>query len=101
SARFRGPLGLAVDSSGNLFIGDTNNQTIRKGGLTAAPSIGTQPGNQSVPIGGTATFSVAASGNPTPFYQWQRQAGGVGAFSDLSDTDPYSGAATATLTITG
>lgn len=30
SARFRGPLGLAVDSSGNLYVADTGNSTIRK-----------------------------------------------------------------------
>jgi len=29
-ARFNGPLGLALDSNGNLFVSDSNNHTIRK-----------------------------------------------------------------------
>jgi secreted PhoX family phosphatase len=31
SARFFGPIGVAVDSAGNLYVGDTGNSTIRKG----------------------------------------------------------------------
>src|ERR1019366_6873722 len=30
SARFSGPTGMAVDESGNLYIADSNNHTIRK-----------------------------------------------------------------------
>lgn len=30
AARFNGPLGLALDNNGNLFVSDSNNQTIRK-----------------------------------------------------------------------
>jgi len=30
SARFNGPVGLALDSDGNLFVSDSNNHTIRK-----------------------------------------------------------------------
>ena len=37
-----------------------------------APSITTHPANQTVPAGGTATFTVAASGTPPLAYQWQR-----------------------------
>jgi DNA-binding beta-propeller fold protein YncE len=29
-ARFNGPVGLALDSAGNLFVSDSNNQTIRR-----------------------------------------------------------------------
>ena len=36
----------------------------------AAPSIATQPQNQSVTIGGSATFSVTASGTAPLGYQW-------------------------------
>jgi len=35
------------------------------------PFIVTQPTNQSVPMGGTALFTVAATGAPTLNYQWQ------------------------------
>jgi sugar lactone lactonase YvrE len=48
SASLSGPIGVAVDSSGNLFIADTNNQRIRE---VAAGVINTVAGN------GIATFS--------------------------------------------
>jgi hypothetical protein len=37
----------------------------------AAPVITANPANQSVAAGATATFTAAASGNPTPTVQWQ------------------------------
>jgi len=37
----------------------------------AAPTITTQPQNQTVTAGQTATFTVAATGTPAPTYQWQ------------------------------
>ncbi len=37
----------------------------------AAPSITTQPSNQSVTVGSTATFSVVATGTTPLTYQWQ------------------------------
>jgi hypothetical protein len=53
-------------------------------------TIGTQPANVSVPENETATFSVVATsfvvGAPTIppiFYQWQKQAPGVGSFADI------------------
>jgi hypothetical protein len=36
-----------------------------------APAITTQPSNQTVPVGQTASFTAAASGNPVPGVQWQ------------------------------
>ena len=38
----------------------------------AAPSITTQPSNQTVTVGSAATFSVAASGTTPLTYQWQK-----------------------------
>jgi hypothetical protein len=37
-----------------------------------APVIVAQPANQTVATNGTAVFSVSATGNPTPTYQWKR-----------------------------
>ena len=57
--------------------------------VDAAPAITAQPSGQSVPAGGTATFSVTASGYPAPTYQW-----------DLNGS-PIAGATGASLTVTG
>ena len=42
SARFNGPVGLALDSNGNLFVSDSNNHTIRK--ITPAHEVTTFAG---------------------------------------------------------
>ena len=65
-----------------------------------APAITTQPANQAVNAGQNAAFTVAASGTPTPTYQWQVSVGG-GAFTNLTNGAPYSGVTTTTLAITG
>lgn len=39
-----------------------------------APAITVQPANQTVLVDHTATFSVTATGNPAPTYQWQNAA---------------------------
>src|SRR5205823_3387364 len=65
------------------------------------PAITTQPSNQTVTAGANATFTVAASGAPAPTYQWQVSTNGGSTFTNVSNAAPYSGATTATLTITG
>lgn len=60
--------------------------------VNAAPVITTQPVATSICTTGTGTFTVAATGATT--YQWRRN--GV----NLTNTPPYSGVNTATLTIT-
>ena len=52
----------------------------------AAPSITTQPSNQSVTVGSTATFSVVATGTTPLTYQWQK------------GTTPITGATAASYT---
>ena len=59
-----------MDNTGNLYIADTDNQTIRLGYIPAAPTITTQPQSQTVTTGANVQFSVTASGKPTPTYQW-------------------------------
>ena len=56
--------GLAVDDLIVLFNGGVSNPP-------SAPAILTQPTSQVVTVGGNVTFSVVASGNPAPAYQWQ------------------------------
>jgi RHS repeat-associated protein len=52
-----------------------------------APVITAQPQNQTVALGGTASFTVTATGNPAPTYQWRKNGTNI------------SGATSATLTI--
>jgi hypothetical protein len=70
AVRFFHPAGIAVDSSNNLYIADTDNDTVRVGLLAMAPAIQTQPQSQTVTAGSSAQFSVTASGRPAVTYQW-------------------------------
>ncbi|OXA70842.1 hypothetical protein B0A67_14570 [Flavobacterium aquidurense] len=65
--------------------------------VNSAPAITTQPSNSITCLGTNATFTVAAS-NATG-YQWQVNQGA--GFFNIPNIAPYSGATTATLTITG
>lgn len=66
-----------------------------------APTITSQPGNQSVTVGQNAQFTTSASGTPAPAYQWQRLPNGGSTWSNLSNSGGYSGVNTATLTVIG
>jgi endonuclease/exonuclease/phosphatase family metal-dependent hydrolase len=61
--------------------------------VNAGPSITTQPAGRALIIGGTASFTVGASGSPAPSYHWRKNA------VPLSDGGSVSGSETATLTI--
>ena len=50
--------------------------------------------------GQNAAISVSASGTPLS-YQWQREPAGTSTWTSLTNTGPYSGTQTATLTVTG
>ncbi len=62
-------------------------------GTPAQPTITQHPAPQSVCPGGTAVFSVAATGDAPLSYQWQKNS------SDLGDGGHCSGVTTATLTV--
>ena len=61
--------------------------------------INLQPTSVSLGIGHNANFTVASFLNPSPNYQWQQNSGS--GFVNLTNTAPYSGVNTATMTITG
>src|SRR5205807_373622 len=52
--------------------------------VAVAPSVTTQPVDQAVTAGQTASFSAAASGTPTPTVQWQVSTNGGSSYSDIS-----------------
>jgi hypothetical protein len=64
-------------------------------------SIAGQLGDQTVTVGQTATYFVAASGPPTLTYAWQRLPAGSTVWSNLSASATYIGTATATLSVGG
>lgn len=66
------------------------------GGSTAtpvAPSITTQPADQAVQVGATATFTLGCTGTPTPTYQWYQGAGLITGATAASYTTPATTAA--------
>jgi hypothetical protein len=56
--------------------------------VVVAPTITTQPLNQTVSTGQTATFSVAASGTAPLSYQWQKNSANISGATAASYTTP-------------
>jgi hypothetical protein len=83
-----------VTSSGGQSNSGPGSLTVN---LPPLPTV-TAPGDQTVTLGGTATFSVTASGQGPFTYAWQFN-GGAG-FVSLTNGGRISGAASATLQIT-
>ena len=61
--------------------------------VNIAPSVTTQPANQAATVGGSATFTAAASGPPAATAQWQVSMDGGATFSNIN------GATSTTLTL--
>src|SRR4051812_1815648 len=59
------------------------------GPAATGPTLSTQPSSQSVTAGSNVSFTVAASGSPTPTYQWRKNGADI------------SGATSATLALNG
>ena len=69
------PVDLAVGADGSLYYlarGAGAVYRVRYGSGTQAPTITMHPASQSVTVGQSATFSVAASGTVPLSYRWQR-----------------------------
>jgi hypothetical protein len=63
-----------------------------------APAITTQPVNKTVTAPATATFSVVATGTPTPTYAWQSAPSGSSTFTAISGATSTSYTTGATTT---
>jgi uncharacterized repeat protein (TIGR03803 family) len=90
---------IVHDANGVTVMSDPATLTIN-----TAPSITTQPANQSATTGqaGSESFSVGAINGTSPFtFQWQVSTNGGNTFTNLSNRPGISGATTSTLTING
>lgn len=93
-----------TQTPGNCEFSDLNGQVIFStwnGGsatINTPPAITEHPGNKTTYSGGSATFSVTATGTGVG-YLWQVSTNGGANWSNLTNTSPYSGAFTSTLTI--
>lgn len=75
------PVDLKVAADGSLYYLSIGSSSLFRVQFTAtgtAPTITTQPTNQSVMVGDPASFTVGASGTPTLNYQWQRNKVNIG-----------------------
>jgi hypothetical protein len=95
SASFTTPATTSADNGTSFRVIVTNpissvtsnaaTLTVNAGG---GPSITTQPANQTVSVGQTATFSVTASGAAPLSYQWQKNQVNIAGATSASYTTP-------------
>jgi Immunoglobulin domain len=93
SASYTTPATVANDNNANFSVVISNtvgNVTSQNATLTirTAPTITTQPANQSVAVGQTATFSVVASGTAPLTYQWRKNGTNIAGATSASYTTP-------------
>src|SRR5580692_524670 len=66
----------------------SNMATLTVNAAAVAPTITTQPANQTVTVGQTATFSVTATGTAPLTYQWQKNSVNISGATAASYTTP-------------
>jgi hypothetical protein len=90
------PVTTAADggSTFNVVVSNTagtttsNTATLTVNAAPVAPTITTQPANQTVTAGQTATFSVVATGTAPLSYQWQKNGANIAGATSSSYTTP-------------
>ena len=94
------PVDLKVSADGSLYYLDRGRSAVYRvqfASAPSAPSITLHPQDQTAPVGGSATFTVAASGAGPLFYQWQRDGtdvpGATSASYTLSGVQPQDNGA--------
>jgi hypothetical protein len=68
---------------------------------SAAATIPAQLGSQVVTLGQPATFFVVGAGSPPLGFQWQRMPSGSTTWTNLPQSETYSGTSTPTLVVNG
>ena len=87
---YSAPVDLNVGPDGALYVLARGAGAVHKVAYTQnqPPSITTQPVNQTVSVGHTATFSVVASGTAPLNYQWRRNGASIAGATSSSYTTP-------------
>jgi len=108
AAQFYNPAGLAMNSSGVLYVADASNNTIRAATLPpdlAAPPAITSAAAATLALGQTGGFFVTATGNPAPTFSWAAESPStlppglnLSPAGMISGTPTAAGAYTITLT---
>ena len=96
AASYTTPATIAGDSGAKFDVVVSNSAgsatsamaTLTVNAATVAPAITTQPANQSVTVGQTATFSVMATGTAPLSYQWQKNSANISGATSASYTTP-------------
>ena len=96
AASYTTPATIAGDSGAKFDVVVSNSAgsissamaTLTVNAAAVAPAITTQPANQSVTLGQTATFSVTATGTAPLSYQWQKNNANISGATAASYTTP-------------
>lgn len=76
---------LVKNSAGSVT---STGATLTVNAAAVAPSITTQPASKSVTAGQTASFSVVATGSPSPTYQWKKNGADISGATSATYTTP-------------
>ncbi len=79
---------FSVVVSNSAGSATSNNATLTENAAAVAPSITSQPGNQTVTAGQMATFSVSAAGTAPLSYQWRKNGSNITGATSNSYTTP-------------
>ena len=82
AALFNYPNGMAVGGDGKIYVADTGNNSIRVGTGNTPPVFTVNPVPVNIATGHSAAFSVAATGSPTPTYQWSLNGAPIAGATD-------------------
>ena len=88
AADISGPVDLKVGPDGALYYLARGAGSVGKIVMAGAPQITQQPANRTVPVGGTATFTVSATGATPLSYQWQKNGVDIPGATSASYTTP-------------
>jgi glucose/arabinose dehydrogenase len=80
------PVDLKVSADGSLYHLDRGSGSVYRVQFASAPSITLNPQDETVPVGSSATFAVAASGADPLTYQWQRDSVDISGANSTSYT---------------